>query len=185
MARKKKGLDRGFSLVELLVAIAVIGVMLAIGVPAIIRQMGHLRLTRTTRDISIAMQAARLKAIARNVKFKVYIVQGAPDTYRLMFCNPVAGACANATLGAGDGWTNDTTEYGGGKQLPIGIDITSPAASSQTIFFPGGTATNEGSTTADQKICIKNTSNQTAGLAEILRVDIRAASGKVSISTGC
>ncbi|MBI5886029.1 MAG: hypothetical protein HZB85_05540 [Deltaproteobacteria bacterium] len=161
--------------------IALIAIMAGIAFPAIISQMAHIRLTRTTRDIAVAMQAARLKAIARNVKFKVFIQQGAPDNYRLMYCDTAVGACANATLGAGGGWTNDPSEYGGGKDVPGGINITAPAASSQTIFFPAGTATNEADTTADQAICIQNTGN----MADAMVVGIRGATGRVSVTSGC
>lgn len=168
-------------MVELLVVIAIIGIMAAIGFPALLGQLAHIQLTRTTRDIAVAMQAARLKAIARNVRFKVYITQGAPDTYRLMYCDTAVGTCDNTTLGAGDGWTNDTSEYGTGKDVPGGINITAPAASSQTIFFPAGTATNESNTIVDQAVCLQNVKSAT----DKMTLGIRAATGKVTVSSGC
>jgi len=182
MVKIDRGFDKGFTMVEMLVVVAIIAIMAAIVFPAIMSQMAHIRLKRTTMDITVAMQAARLKAIAKNTRYKVYIVQGGVDSYQLMFCDKAVGVCPNATLGAGDGWTADTTsEYGTAKSVAGGINITSPAASSQTIFYPAGTATNEANTTGNQTICIQNNADTT----DKMSLDIRAATGKVSVATGC
>lgn len=172
---------KGFTLVEMLVVVALIAILASIGVPSLLNMMNRIRLTRATRDVSIALQAARLKAIAKNRKHKVYFVMGTTDSYVLMTCS-AGGACSNASLGAGGGWAPDTTtEYGTTKTLADNLDISTPSETFQVIFFPAGTATNQDSTFEDQMICIVNTSS-TGG---IFKIDIRAATGKVLVDTGC
>jgi type IV fimbrial biogenesis protein FimT len=112
--KEKKNKQRGFTLVELLITIALIAGMVLIGSPSILRQLSHLRLTRATRDISVELQAARLKAIAQNIPYRVsFTLNTYPtsDTYRLQ-------------LFSGGSWQNDATRAP--RDLPDTVDITSP-----------------------------------------------------------
>ena len=173
--------NKGFSLVEMIVVMAIISIMAAIGVPAVMNQISRIKLTRGTRDVAVALQAARLKAIAKNVKYKVYFTFAATDSYVLMTCSGGAN-CDNTTLGAGSGWIADTaSEYGTTKTLEANLNITAPAAAFQVIFYPAGTATDQTNTLANQKICINNTST----VGGTLSISVNAASGKVSVNAGC
>lgn len=171
---------KGFTLIELLVVVALIAILAGIGLPSVLNLISRIKLTRATRDVSVALQAARLKAIAKNRRHKVYFVMGATDTYILMNCS-VGGTCSKASLGAGDGWVADNSEYGVTKTLDANLNISAPGTTFQVIFFPAGTATNNDDTLADQMICITNTGN----LGGTMRIQIRAATGKVSVDTGC
>src|SRR3990170_7992876 len=58
--------SKGFSLVELLIVVALIGILMAIGTPYIVSQLSHIRLSRSVRDAATELNAGRLKAIAHN-----------------------------------------------------------------------------------------------------------------------
>ncbi|MBI5561249.1 MAG: prepilin-type N-terminal cleavage/methylation domain-containing protein [Deltaproteobacteria bacterium] len=168
---------KGFTMVEILVVIAIISVMSAIAIPSLVSAVYHIRLTRATRDVAVGLQAARMKAISRNVAFQVKFTQGTLSSYILQRWN--------ATMGA---WVNDASEYGGGKTIEAGVKITSPGGNFSAVFFPAGTVQGNngtlltGGTTADQKICLTNERSSTA---DQLNVSISAASGKVEVNNGC
>lgn len=176
-----KDSNKGFSLVELLMVVVLIAILASIAFPTLLTQIGHIRLTRATRDVAVALQAARLKAITMNRKHKVYFTPGVADSYVLMACS-AGGACPNPTLGAGDGWAADTTtEYGTTKTMATTLNVAPPAAAYQVIFYPAGTATNQDNTQADQTICISNTNSAT----DAMKIVVKGASGRLTVDTGC
>ena len=62
---------RGFTLVELLVTIAVAGVILTLGVPSMRQLMMNNRMTALTNDLATAVHLARTEAIRRGVSIGV------------------------------------------------------------------------------------------------------------------
>ncbi|MBI5642963.1 MAG: prepilin-type N-terminal cleavage/methylation domain-containing protein [Deltaproteobacteria bacterium] len=155
-------IEKGFSLVELLVVIAISGTLVVIGVPSIISQMAHLRLTRSTREASTELNAARLKAIAKNTKFKVAFTLytgTTSDTYRLF------------TYETGS-WQNDTSRTL--RSVESGVNISSPSGDFEVEFYPNGTAT---ATT----ICIENT----ATTGDNMKITVQGTTGMTTITTGC
>lgn len=159
---KNKKKQRGFTLVELLVTVALIGGMLVIGSPAILRQFAHIRLTRATRDISVELQAARLKAIAKNVPYRLsFTLNTYPtaDTFRLQ-------------LYIGGTWQDDPSRVE--RTLPATVDITSPGSNFQTEFKPNGTGT-------AQDICVENQKDT----SDRMKISVSEFTGRVTIQTGC
>ena len=61
----------GFTLIEMLVVLGVIGILILISVPTFLRMMNRYRLTGTTREVASLMQAARLEAIKLNTPAQV------------------------------------------------------------------------------------------------------------------
>jgi len=72
----------GFSLVELLVVVGIIAIMAAISLPFIVNYLRHYKIRGASQEVAKEIQAARGKAIAKNVNFGVVFLTTGPSTYR-------------------------------------------------------------------------------------------------------
>ena len=77
---------RGMTMIEMMVVVAIIGVMMALAIPSYNAMLPHLRVKGASRDVAEALQVARMKAVAKN---NAYIVQfndhgGSPANYLSM-----------------------------------------------------------------------------------------------------
>ncbi|MBI5887249.1 MAG: GspH/FimT family pseudopilin [Deltaproteobacteria bacterium] len=149
--------NKGFSLVELLLVIALIGVMVAIAVPSILRQIDHQRLVRSARDLFTEINAARTNAITRNVRYEIDV---AGTTYQLKYFDTAS-------------WVNEPGHTS--VALQSNISITSPAGAFQVVYNPNGTVTVPGN------ICLTNTRD----VADRMSIQFTGSLGRISIVTGC
>lgn len=80
-------MQKGFSLVELLVVIALISVMAIISVPLLVSQLPKWHMNGTARDIRAKLMMARLRAIRENKKYGVTFTLGDTDSYKVVTYN--------------------------------------------------------------------------------------------------
>lgn len=111
----------GFSLVEMMIVIAVLGIVLAIAAPNFTVYRDNTNLREAARDISSDIQLCRQRAVAENVSYRITF---AANTYTMQ----------RQTAPGSAAWEDVATKtIGGGNALISLIAVPS--------FFPGGTAT--------------------------------------------
>lgn len=74
----------GFSMVELLVVVALIAIMATFSLPGIARYIRNYRIRGAANEVAGALQSARLKAITGNVNYGVLFVPINNETYRVV-----------------------------------------------------------------------------------------------------
>jgi prepilin-type N-terminal cleavage/methylation domain-containing protein len=141
---------RGFSLVEMVIVGAIIGIMSAIALPSIVGYARIYRLRAGTQQVASELQTARMKAIGRNVNFGVLFVALSNNTYRWTFedfpnPNPWVNESGQVQPAPGApqplGWNNPGAQRGTVKTLPEGI-VFDPAPPPPPAPLPAPVAPN-------------------------------------------
>lgn len=106
--KHNKGMNKGFTLVEVIIVVGVIGIMAAIAVPAIMSWMPNIRQKAAARELFADLQRAKMEAIKRNAPAVVVITPAAScavtgGSYS-MFIDDGAGlgVAGNKTLDGGE-----------------------------------------------------------------------------------
>jgi len=68
--------NSGFTITELMIAIAIIGILVAVAVPAVINWLPNYRLKAAARDLFSHMQKAKLEAVKRNTDVIIIFTTG-------------------------------------------------------------------------------------------------------------
>ena len=117
----------GFTIIELIITIAVFAILLGMAIPAINSWLPGYRLRSAARDIASNMQLARMRAISVNQNYGVDF--DADGTYKIFRDGFPFHQCDE----------NDTIERR--NTLPTGVTFSGGtfAATRPAIFRPGGT----------------------------------------------
>ena len=116
----------GFTLMEMMTAISVVGILAAIGFPAFTRTLPGLRLTDAARQVATELQYTRIRAISQSTRYQLVF---APTSY---LRQQWTGAL----------WVNDAGA--GNFALPAGVTAL---ANENPDFQPRGILTNAGMVT--------------------------------------
>lgn len=74
--RKKLRRNSGFTLIELMIVIGMIGILTAISVPAVMKWLPNYRLKAAARDLYSNMQKAKIEAVKRNADVLIIFTSG-------------------------------------------------------------------------------------------------------------
>jgi len=93
---KVRVLQRGFNLIEILVALTVLGVLIALGAPSLAEFLQNQQVRAATEAVVNGMQVARGEAIKRNLAVQMVLE---PPTSGWTICEATVEPCDSTTLG--------------------------------------------------------------------------------------
>jgi prepilin-type N-terminal cleavage/methylation domain-containing protein len=143
-------LERGFTLVDMLVVVTVIGTVSAIAVPSMMGAIDRMRLGQTAREVERELQIAKSRAVAKGRPIRVRFNCPATGEYRIVELIGSATVPAAADLAA-NRCSETNYPYPAADRNPTTrpnldgpikrLDRSVTFATAQTIeFWPDGTA---------------------------------------------
>ncbi|MBA3014179.1 MAG: prepilin-type N-terminal cleavage/methylation domain-containing protein [Proteobacteria bacterium] len=153
-------LNAGLSLVELIVTVAILGILASVAAPNILNWLPNLRLKNAARDVYSTFQKARLLAVKQNVTVRVrFDTTVNPGFYFIDIDN-------SGTVNQPDEYQMNLSAYGSGVNFgfPAGLVDWNGGAIATSVTFPGG----------PPRFCTYN-SNGTSGAGTIYLVNSQAS----------
>lgn len=132
----KRGLQRGFSMVELAVVVGLLGFLLALGVPALSDMIANARVRNAAEGVLNGMQIARAEAIRRNAPVNLQI--GADG---ISWNVVLSGDLTNTALQTRAAESSTNLTAAPTVTAPTLTDVPQTAASATLTFSGWGTMT--------------------------------------------
>ena len=129
--------ETGFSLLELIVVLAILGLVAAVGTPNVVSWLARLRSRAVADEVVSVLQSARLQAIARNTRLRVCLYSTATphDFLTLRSLDALQPACPAPPATSSPAYAAFRRTM---TELP-GVRITKTTRRS-FVFGPRGTA---------------------------------------------
>lgn len=136
----KSSKAKGFTLTELMIAVAVIAILGAIATPILFSQLPDYRLKGTARAISSTLQYAKMSAASTGKEYRVqFLLDASPQRYQLQQGNRFSGSDSWSTI-------RGFQEIPQQVRIDHGTDYRGSHKSGMSIiaFNPTGTASSGG-----------------------------------------
>lgn len=134
--------NTGFTVIEILVVAGIIGLLVAVSLPAISRYIRNYRITGAARLLAAEVQTARARAISRNATYGVVLLIISNTTYRYVIEDdmrpnvpPGTGLELRKSMTQCLGPPVDDAQVGPLRTLPVNIQFSTPGANFQGLRF--------------------------------------------------
>lgn len=118
----------GFTLIEMMIVIAVAAVIAAIAIPSFMSMLPGMRLNGAARQVMTDLMAARMDAVKQNNKFRIFFNSPGTNQYQVLDDNN-----NNGVADAGEAITT--------KNIQDNYSDVTFSSTNDPIFSPKGTAT--------------------------------------------
>jgi len=153
--------EAGFSLIELLVVVALVGLLAGVGLPAMQSWLDRYRVRTAAEQLASLIQLQRMRAVSQNTDFSIDFDENA-GTYTLYEGDAATGTAIDAQA----------------RRLPFGVEFSGVAdpvdvPSDEMIFHADGSLNN--STATVDTIYMSN------ALGDVFFLSINRSTGRVRV----
>ena len=153
MLRKRQS---GFTLIEMMIVIAVFAIVAAIAIPNFMSWLPGMRLNGAARQVMGDLMAARMNAVKQNNEFKVFFNSPGANQYQILDDDDNDG-----TADTGEAITTPA------KNIQDNYPDVTVSSTNNPIFFPRGTATGLPTVTLQNSSGTKTVTVSIAGRVKI------------------